>query len=522
MNKEEKLKKEQKAKEINKLRGLRITLITVIIILLSIISFVGIYVKDKNEMSSIIPDFILGSDIKGNRIIQLNVEKEDTITLTDQEGTKIAEGTEKELSSQGYTEEVIKENNYKKSSEETNKEEKLNAENYEKSKQILINRLKTSGVTDYKVRQDKDNGNIVIELKEDSSTDNIISTLSEVGKFEMKDSESGEILLNNDDVKDAKVLYNNTQAGVNVYLEIVFNKQGKEKLQEISKTYNSNVKQETENTVGNNTVSNEITEADLNVNETSNEVTNETTTEGTENAEQNTKKIDMIIDGTTIAPGQQFSEENITGTLDLLIGTGSALSTSDENNKLDTYMVQAQSMASLIKNGEMPITYSLEGNKYIESYITVDLLRNIIIVLLAVLALLFIFLIIKFRVNGILATISNIGFMAVTLLILRLTNVEIGIGGIIGLSLVALLNYVLLYMLLKAIKGKKENEKVIKNVVVKFCMMLVPAYIIAIVFAFNSFILIYSFGMVVFWGLTTSIIYNLLVTKNLIIKAEEK
>ena len=112
--------------------------------------------------------------------------------------------------------------------------------------------------------------------------------------------------------------------------------------------------------------------------------------------------------------------------------------------------------------------------------------------------------------------------MAVTLLILRLTNVEIGIGGIIGLSLIALLNYVLLYMLLKAIKGKKENDKVIKNVVVKFCMMLVPAYIIAIVFAFNSFIPIYSFGMVVFWGLTTSIIYNLIVTKNLIIKAEEK
>ena len=68
MNKEEKLKKEQRAKEINKLRGLRITLITVIIILLSIISFVGIYIKDKNEMSDVIPDFILGSDIKGNRI----------------------------------------------------------------------------------------------------------------------------------------------------------------------------------------------------------------------------------------------------------------------------------------------------------------------------------------------------------------------------------------------------------------------------------------------------------------------
>ena len=70
MNKEEKLKKEQKAKEINKLKGLRIALIIFIIILLSLISFVGIYVKDKNEMSDIIPDFILGSDIEGNRIIQ--------------------------------------------------------------------------------------------------------------------------------------------------------------------------------------------------------------------------------------------------------------------------------------------------------------------------------------------------------------------------------------------------------------------------------------------------------------------
>ena len=80
----------------------------------------------------------------------------------------------------------------------------------------------------------------------------------------------------------------------------------------------------------------------------------------------------------------------------------------------------------------------------------------------------------------------------------------------------------ILYVLLKAVKGKKDNDKVMKSVLVKFCMMSVPAYIIAIVFAFNSFIPIYSFGMVVFWGITASIIYNLLVTKNLIIKAEEK
>ena len=201
-----------------------------------------------------------------------------------------------------------------------------------------------------------------------------------------------------------------------MYLEIEFNKQGKEKLQEISRTYNSNaVSEDTTNTVSNNTVSNEITEEDLNAAETANEATNTTTDGTTDTAEASSKKIDMVIDGTTIAPGQQFSEENTTGTLDLLIGTGSALNTDDENNKLDTYITQAQTMASLIKNGVMPITYSLESNKYIESPITVDLLKNVIIVLGAIAVVLFIFLIIKFRVNGILATISNVGFIAVIL-----------------------------------------------------------------------------------------------------------
>ena len=81
MNKQEKIKKQQKAKEISKLKGLRVTLIILIIILISLASFVGIYVKDKNKMSNIIPDFILGSDVTGNRIVELNVITEDTITL---------------------------------------------------------------------------------------------------------------------------------------------------------------------------------------------------------------------------------------------------------------------------------------------------------------------------------------------------------------------------------------------------------------------------------------------------------
>lgn len=522
MNKEEKLKKEKRAKEINKLRGLRVTLIIFITILLSLISFVGIYVQDKNKMSDIIPDFILGSDIEGSRIMQLNVEQDQTITLTDADGKVIATGTEEELSNQGYTEDVISQNGYTKTAEDTNKQEDLNSDNYEKSKQILVDRLKTSGITDYKVRQNKENGNIVVELKEDTSTDDVVSILSEVGKFEIQDSDTKEVLLSNEDVKDARVLYNNTQAGVYVYLEIEFNRQGKEKLQEISKTYNSNVTTEdTTNTVSNNTV-NEITEESLDVNEVLNDAVDNTTSNTTEDTTSTSKKVDMIIDGSTIAPEQQFSEENSTGKLDLLIGSGSALNTNDQNNNLSTYILQAQSMASLIKNGAMPISYTIESNKYIESPITMEVLQYVIIGIAIVTVILFIFLIFKFRLNGILATISNVGFLALVLLILRLTNVEVGIGGIIGLALIQLMNYILLYMVLKGIKGKKANNQIMKSVIVKFCMMSVPAYIISIVFAFNSYVPIYSFGMVVFWGITMAIIYNLVITKNLFIKAEEK
>lgn len=517
MNKQEKIKKQQKAKEISKLKGVRVTLIILIIILISLASFVGIYVKDKNKMSNIIPDFILGSDVTGNRIVELNVITEDTITLKDSDGNEIASGTREELENQGYTEEIIKQNKYEESSEKTNKDEVLNEENYEKAKRIITNRLKKSNVTDYKVRQNKENGNMIVELKEDENTDDVISLLSEVGKFEMQDSETKEVLLSNKDVKDARVLYTNTQSGVSVYLEIAFNGEGKDKLRELSTTYTNSVDENTSSEANNTVSENEITEADLDVNNTTNETSN-TTTDGT--AEN--KKIDMIIDGTTIAAGQQFEEENATGKLDLFIGSGSAVSGNDQNNQLEKYIKQAQTIASLISNDEMPIKYSIDSNKYIESPITENTIKYVLISLAVVVAIMFIVLIIKFRVKGLLATISNIGLAGVVLLILRLTNVEIGIGGIIGLALIQLFNYILLFMLLKSIKNKKDNDKPMKDSVIKFCMMAIPAYIISIVFAFSSYIPIYSFGMVVFWGITLIVIYNLLITRWLLIEAEEK
>ena len=84
-------------------------------------------------MSDIVPDFILGSDVKGNRVVQLNVEQDPTITLKNSSGDVVATGTEEELTNQGYTDDMITQSNFTKTSEDTNKPEVLTADNYEKS-----------------------------------------------------------------------------------------------------------------------------------------------------------------------------------------------------------------------------------------------------------------------------------------------------------------------------------------------------------------------------------------------------
>ena len=53
----------------------------------------------------------------------------------------------------------------------------------------------------------------------------------------MKDSDTGEVLLNNDSIKNVNVLYGSTQMGTSVYLSIQFKKEYKSKFEEISKTY---------------------------------------------------------------------------------------------------------------------------------------------------------------------------------------------------------------------------------------------------------------------------------------------
>jgi len=55
-------------------RKLNILLIILIILLLSLISFVGIYHQDKSEILNWMPNYTLGTDISGSRLVILELK----------------------------------------------------------------------------------------------------------------------------------------------------------------------------------------------------------------------------------------------------------------------------------------------------------------------------------------------------------------------------------------------------------------------------------------------------------------
>lgn len=450
-----------------KYKGMKITLIILIIILLSIISFIGIYVKDKNQINNIMPEYLLARDLKGHRRIELKVSDKVKETIKyDEQGNVIKEGS---------TEVAVARTEEKK----VNDNEVLTEENYKNVKEIIENRLKEMQVKDYIIRQDKTNGTIILELPEDSNTDRVVGQLSLQGKFEIVDNETNEVLMTNSDLKSVKAGYGTTSSGTTaIFININFNKEGTEKFKNITNTYIKTTTQKEEN------------------NETTNEVVAEETSKDTENEQEtNTKEIAIKIDDSTLLT-TYFEEEVSNGILQLSVGS-SANATSEE---MQEYLLEANSMSALLDSGKMPIVYEVEQNKYIVSDITKDEIGIVITIAIVILTLAMIYLVIKYKTKGILGSILQVGYIAILLIALRIFNVEISIGSIIGIILSIVINYVIIASMLK----QKEIMPVIK----KYAIVLIPTLIITIVFTFMNI----AIGESIFWAIIITLLYNLSIT----------
>ena len=172
----------------------KITLI-LLILTISFISLIGIYIKRTNKYENILPDYKYGMQFSGSRVLNLNVDL-----------------SEKEIETEESEEE-----NQEKQTIPVNSTEILTKTNYQKSKKIIDKRLKALSVQEYIIRQDEENGNMVIEIPENSETDRIVSVVATTGEFQMVDADTKEVLLDNSNIKSSTALYNSGTDGATVY-----------------------------------------------------------------------------------------------------------------------------------------------------------------------------------------------------------------------------------------------------------------------------------------------------------------
>ena len=462
------MKKENK----NVMKTIKTITIILLIVLITMIGFFGIYKQNKNQMSNILKDYKYAMDINGTRTLKLTLNSE-------------------------------------------NEEDIKTSENYKTAKKVIEKRLKKLEVQEYKIGVNEETGEITVQIPENTQTDEIISNLITVGKFEILDAETNEVLLDNNSVKSSRVLYNTTTSGTTVYLEIAFNKEGKNKLEEISKTYVATENNATEENTTENTTSEENNNTTENENNT--EETN-TTTENTttENSTTTEKKITMKIDDEEIMT-TYFDEPITTGKIQLSVGKAST-----NTSTIQGYVTQAQNMATVIDSGNLPVKYDLEKNQYILSNISKQDLVYVVIAMAVVAIIGIIVLTVRYKINGLLAGIAYIGLSALYLITIRYTNVAISIDSILAIGIILILNYIFTNMLLSNIKQmnnlKTENavNKAVLETYKKFFIRIIPICIIVITFCFAKWVPMNSFGMTAFWGIVIIAIYNAIITNGLL------
>ena len=456
----------------------KVKIITIIlaIVLVSLVAFGGVYIQTQNRMEDKVKEYSLGRELNGERVVEI----------------KVTDGS--------------KEGKTKPSDEE------LTVENYETVKKTVENRLKDLGAQDYTISLDKENGTIRVELPENSNTDTYVYYLTASGKVEMKEKDTENVLLNDSMIKKAQYTYtSNADGAYQVYLELILTKDGQAKLDEVKNDYAVLATEVSEAESKNNTTSdNTTTESSTDENNT----TTNTTTEGTETQKsEETKKIPSLTIAGTSYDIEKYEKNKIT----VKIGSQTSNTTTVNNS-----IAKAAELSMLINAGKYPIDYEVDVNRYVESDIEQQQLIYFIAGVAVILVIIFIIATIKYKGKGLLASISFIGFIALTSLLLRYTNVIISIEGIGAILLTIIINLKLNQMILNKTKTMDVVSEATKASYKELFTSIIPIMIITIVFCFSGWTSLSSFGMIMFWGLVLIAVYNIVVTKTLLKLKESK
>ena len=465
-------------------------LMSILLVLISIaviiVAFVGIYMPKANKLKNIIPDYKLGTDVDGiieYRLIPDDSEEEKEVYVDSKGNIKgiVEDGSNSTDSSVQVTtdlqesgsesDEETNDTGFEKETRTIRKNEKnsLTESNFEKSKTLIEERLKNAGATEYAIRLDKNNGNMIVELSQNDDVSYLYEVgLSAFGEFDIIDYQTGVVLMDKTNLKDAQVATNFNQETnkYDIYLQLTLDEKGKEIIKEVSKQY--------------------IQYKD---------------SEGNEQ----TDRISIRIDGQSVMT-TYFGEEYDDYVLNIPISTDVA--TEDMN----AYVKSVADVAFLLRQDTMPVKYVQDGGAlFIESNLANNVINIFYWSLIIILVAIVIFLFIKYGARGFLAGIMNACLIGLVILVVKYVKVVISISSLIALYGVVVLNFVFLLGYLKRLK--EENKKSYIETMKKYYSITFPVIVVSFIFTFFVSATVTGLGSILFWGMLLQLIYNTIIVK---------
>lgn len=452
-------------------------IVVLLIVLVSLISFLGIHKRNLNTWKSILPDYQFSKELSEIRTFEFSVDTstkdkssdentaENTTGNTTENATNtVAEGTTENTDNTANTTDT---NSTNTTAEKVpvNDPAVLTKENYLKTKKIVENRLKDFGIADAEVTVNENNGKLAVSVPYEGTTDYSAALASQKGKIEIIDSETKEVLMDRSMIKKASAYYqqanNNDSAtattddtvSYNLGVKLTFTSEGQKKLNELSKTYI------------------------------------ETTDE---NGKTSQKTITVQIDGedkyiTYFTPDGEYTE--------LAIPLYRSVSADDmdtfNSDYKDCFVTQ-----TILNNDEFPITYKLTSGSFIESDLGENFVKGLSIAGIVLLAIVIVLTIVKNKKDGFYASIIEIGYIAILLLIIRAASVSLTLSGILTIAIMAIVNYFLLLTFMKTEKAIDKLEKF-----GNFILTIIPFIITIVVFALGKEVNTQSIGSVGIWGI---------------------
>lgn len=487
------------------LKIVRTIAILLIVILISVIAFFGIYIQKDGIWENILPDYKLGMEFDGIRELRFGLDntEESKEVYVDENGnykgdvltalnsaTELAEETTEEAATE-TTEEVATEaevdvvNGYTKEQRtvKLNPDDKINIETFEKTKKIIQKRLENEDLYEYNIRQDSITGEIVLEVPDDENVELAKSLVTTVGEVTIIDSETGVILVENSHVKNANLLTGTLPAEevevvgeteeteehdhdyYQAYLQLDFDAEGTEILKNISEQYVT--------TIG---------------------------ADGTQTA----KMISVKLDNETLI-STYFGEPLTTGSIQIPLG--------DPQEDLEEFYDLTERIvrvSNVVNTEELPLVYTITADSYIEPVMTENYEMILKVAFAIVILIVSLYMIIKYKLNGLKQAICAVGYIGLLLIVIRYTGVVFTYNSVIALFAAILINYVFSFKLLNKLKKENNRKIALKETMKELYLAIVPVCIIACIFTFMSSVIISSIGTVLFWGLLVQALFSLL------------